>query len=103
MAFLNIDHLQRRAELRKFIGDDHQRGKGYAEEATALWITYGRKRLGLEKIYLSTLQTHVRNIRLNESICFRTEGVLRSEILLGKKRHEVLRMGLCFEPSPREG
>jgi RimJ/RimL family protein N-acetyltransferase len=98
VAYLDIDHRQRRAELRKLIGDDGERGKGYAEEATALWVAYGRKQLGLEKIYLSTLQTHLSNIRLNESIGFRTEGVLRGEILLGDKRHDVLRMGLCFEP-----
>jgi RimJ/RimL family protein N-acetyltransferase len=102
VAFLDVDRLQRRAELRKLIGDDSERGKGYAEEATALWVTYGHKRLGLEKIYLSSLQTHLRNIRLNESIGFRTEGVLRNEILLGNKRHDVLRMGLCFESSAGE-
>jgi RimJ/RimL family protein N-acetyltransferase len=102
MAFLDIDQLQHRAELRKLIGDTSERGKGYAEEATALWVTYGRKRLGLQKIYLSTLQTHLRNIKLNESIGFRTEGVLRSEILLDNKRHDVLRMGLCFESPARE-
>jgi hypothetical protein len=103
VAFLDIDPLQRRAELRKLIGDDSERGKGYAEEATALWVSYGHKRLGLEKIYLSSLQTHLRNIRLNEAIGFRTEGVLRNEILLGNKRHDVLRMGLCFESSAGSG
>ncbi len=102
VAFLDIDILQRRAELRKLIGDDSERGKGYAEEATALWVAYGHEQLGLEKIYLSTLQTHLRNIRLNESIGFRTEGVLRNEILLGNERHDVLRMGLSFTPSVSE-
>lgn len=97
VAFLEVDALQRRAELRKLIGVAAERGKGYAEEATALWIEYGRVRLGLQKIYLSTLQTHLRNIRLNESIGFRVEGILRGEILLGDRRHDVLRMGLCFE------
>jgi RimJ/RimL family protein N-acetyltransferase len=102
VAFLDINHTQRRAELRKLIGVASERGKGYAEEATALWIAYGRARLALEKIYLSTLETHLRNIQLNESIGFRIEGVLRGEILLGDKRQDVLRMGLCFEPSTHQ-
>jgi RimJ/RimL family protein N-acetyltransferase len=102
MAFLDINHHQRRAELRKLIGVASERGKGYAEEATALWVAYGRKRLRLEKIYLSTLQTHLRNIQLNESIGFRIEGVLRGEILLDNKRQDVLRMGLCFESSAHQ-
>jgi RimJ/RimL family protein N-acetyltransferase len=94
-AFLDIDKIQGRAELRKLIGVRDQRGKGYAEEATSLWIQYGFKVLGLAKIYVSTLQTHLRNIKLNESVGFRVEGVLRSEVLLDGERHDVLRMGLC--------
>lgn len=96
VAFLDIDPTQRRAELRKLIGARDQRGKGYAEEATSLWIQFGVRNLGLEKIYVSTLQTHLRNIKLNESVGFRVEGVLRSEVLLDGKRHDVLRMGLAI-------
>jgi RimJ/RimL family protein N-acetyltransferase len=95
MAFLDIDLAQRRAELRKLVGERTARGKGYAEEATALWIKYGVETLGLEKLFVSTLQTHLRNIKLNEAVGFRVEGVLRGEVLLGGERHDVLRMGLC--------
>jgi RimJ/RimL family protein N-acetyltransferase len=98
VAFLDVDHVQRRAELRKLIGEPTERGKGYAEEATALWVEYGRQKLALEKIYLSTLQTHLRNIKLNESIGFRVEGILRSEVRLDGVRYDVLRMGLSLEP-----
>jgi RimJ/RimL family protein N-acetyltransferase len=97
VAFLDIDPVQKRAELRKLIGDKNSRGKGYAEEATALWIEYGLKQLSLEKVYVSTLQTHLRNIALNEGIGFRVEGVLRSELLIDGRRHDVLRMGLCLD------
>ncbi|MGD2166698.1 MAG: GNAT family protein, partial [Gammaproteobacteria bacterium] len=95
VAYLDINQGQRRAELRKLIGDRDQRGKGFAEEATKLWLAYGLQMLGLQKIYVSTLQTHIRNIKLNESIGFRVEGVLRGEVLLNGERHDVLRMGLC--------
>jgi RimJ/RimL family protein N-acetyltransferase len=95
VAFLDIDRDQRRAELRKLIGVKSARGKGYAEEATRLWVEYGLRRLGLEKIYVSTLQNHLSNIRLNESVGFHVEGVLRQEVLLNGARHDVLRMGLC--------
>lgn len=100
VAFLDVDEVQRRAELRKLIGVASERGKGYAEEATALWLAYGRARLGIDKFYVSTLQTHLRNIQLNEAVGFRLEGILRGELLLGDKRHDVLRMGLCVEPAP---
>jgi RimJ/RimL family protein N-acetyltransferase len=93
VAYLDIDAGQRRAELRKLIGAKDERGKGYAEEATSLWIEYGVKHLGLEKIFVSTLQTHLRNIKLNESVGFKIEGILRAEVLMDGKRYDVLRMG----------
>lgn len=97
VAYFGIDSVQHRAELRKLIGEKSARGKGFAEEATHLWIQYGGLQRGLEKIYVSTLQTHLRNIRLNESIGFKVEGVLRREVQIDDERYDVLRMGLCFD------
>lgn len=96
MAYLDHSVQQRRAELRKLIGDVQYRGRGFAEEATRLWIGYGAKVLGLKKIYLSTLQTQIANIKLNESIGFRVEGLLHNEVLIDGQRCDVLRMGLCI-------
>jgi RimJ/RimL family protein N-acetyltransferase len=95
MAFLDVDETQKRAELRKLIGAPDARGQGYAEEATRLWLAYGVMQLGLEKVFVSTLQTHLRNIQLNESVGFRVEGVLRKEVLISGERHDVLRMAYC--------
>ena len=93
LAYLDHSRQQKRAELRKLIGDVDARGQGLAEEATRLWIRYGIGRLGLQKIYVSTLQTHIRNVKLNEQIGFRVEGLLRNEVLIDGERHDVLRMG----------
>lgn len=95
MAYLDYNAEQRRAELRKLIGEPAARGRGLAEEATRLWVRYGMESMGLEKIYVSTLQTHISNIRLNEAIGFRIEGILRNEVLIDGERHDVLRMGIC--------
>lgn len=97
VAFLYHDALQRKAELRKLIGDPSMRGKGFAKEATWLWIQYGTTTLRLKKIYLTTLDTNIRNIRLNEELGFKMEGILRNEIFLDGKHRDVLRMGLCNE------
>lgn len=93
LAFLDHSRQQKRAELRKLIGAVEARGQGLAEEATRLWIRYGIGRLGLQKIYVSTLQTHIRNVKLNEQIGFRVEGLLRNEVSIDGERHDVLRMG----------
>ncbi len=98
MAYLDHSRKQGRAELRKLIGESDCRGKGLAEEATRLWMQYGIIGLSLEKIYLSTLQTQIANIKLNEDIGFKVEGLLRDEVLIDGKRHDVLRMGYCSTP-----
>jgi RimJ/RimL family protein N-acetyltransferase len=95
LAYLDHDVDHKRAELRKLIGDPEFRGMGLAEEATQLWIAYGIHALHLEKIYVSTLQTHINNIKLNEKIGFQVEGLLRDEVLIDGTRHDVLRMGYC--------
>jgi RimJ/RimL family protein N-acetyltransferase len=94
MAYLDYSRKQQRAELRKLIGDPEARGQGLAEKATRLWIQYGIHGLGLQKIYVSTLQTQIANIKLNESIGFHMEGLLKNEVLIDGERFDVLRMGL---------
>jgi len=94
MAFLDYDKSQKKGELRKLIGEPAYRGKGFGKEATKLWIQYGISNLGLKKIYLNTLQTNVRNIRLNQELGFKVEGVLRNECTIDGKQYDILRMGL---------
>lgn len=97
MAFLDHDAIQRKAELRKLIGESDFRGKGYAKEATELWIQYGISFLNLKKIYLNTLDTNIRNIRLNEELGFKVEGILRNECFFDDEYHDILKMGLIID------
>jgi len=94
VAYLGYNPEQNKAELRKLIGEPSMRGKGYAREATQLWIRYGLTALNLKKIHLSTLHTDMRNIRLNESLGFKVEGILRNEICVDGIYRDVLRMSL---------
>ncbi len=97
MAFLDYDRWQRKAEIRKLIGEVAYRGRGFAKKATQLWIRYGLYGLGLKKIYLNTLETQVRNIRLNEELGFTVEGILRKECYFDGEYHDILRMALLNE------
>ncbi len=97
VAFLDYNVQHFRAELRKLIGRKDMRGKGYAKEASEMWIRYGFSTLDLEKIYLNTFDTNIRNIRLNEELGFRVEGILRKEVFVDGEYRDVLRMGLCKE------
>ncbi len=97
LGFLNIDQKQRKAELRKLIGVDEYRGRGYAKEATKLWIDYGIHHLNLRKIYLHTIGTNIANIRLNKDLGFKIEGILRQETLIDNEFQDVLRMALIVD------
>ncbi len=94
MAYLDFDRTQRRAELRKLIGVPSMRGRGYAKEASRLWIDHGLSTLGLRKIYLNTTHTNLRNVRINEELGFKVEGILRNELFVDGEYQDVLRMGL---------
>lgn len=97
IAFLNIDEYHKKAELRKMIGILKERGKGYGNEATKAWIEYGFFTLNLEKIYLTTINTNIKNIRINEALGFRVEGLLRNELKIDGEYHDVLQMSLLKE------
>ena len=97
VAFLNIDKVHKKAELRKLIGVPEYRGHGYGKGATRYWIKYGLKKLHLQKIYLNTVDTNIQNIRINEQMGFKVEGILRHEIIIDGVPHDVLRMGLLTE------
>lgn len=94
LGFIDIDNRQYKAELRKVIGEEEHREKGYAKEATKLWLAYGINVLQLKKIYLNTLQTNMRNIRINQELGFNIEGIFRNECFIGGKYYDVLRMAL---------
>lgn len=97
IAYLNIDEFHRKAELRKMIGDIKERGKGYGNEASKAWIEFGLFTLNLEKIYLTTINTDIKNIRINESLGFRVEGLMRNELIIDGEYYDVLQMSLLKE------
>ena len=92
LAVLNVDKKNNKGEMRKLIGDVKQRGKGYAKEASILWINYCSEILGLNKIYISTIDTNIKNISLNRQLGFQIEGLLKKECTIENIEHDVLRM-----------
>jgi RimJ/RimL family protein N-acetyltransferase len=77
VSLYNIDEVTGQAELGKMIGDPSFRGRGAAQEATRAIVSYGFDTLGLNRVCLRTLGGNLANIRLNERIGFRFEGVLQ--------------------------
>ncbi len=97
MGFLNYDQNNHKVEMRKLIGEEIHRGKGYAKEATMLWIRYGINNLGLKKIYLNAIENNIRNLTLNKELGFQIEGILRKEFVINNEYYDVIRMGYIVE------
>lgn len=97
MGFLGYDQNNHKAEMRKLIGEEIHRGKGFAKEATMLWIQYGINNLGLKKIYLNTIENNIRNLTLNRELGFHIEGILRKEFVINNEYYDVIRMGYIVE------
>ncbi len=97
MGFLDYNKEIQKTELRKLIGEKDYREKGYAKEATMLWIQYGINNLGLKKIYLNTLENNIRNVTLNMELGFQIEGILRKECIIDNEYYDLLRMALLVE------
>ena len=97
MGYLDNDKDHHKAEMRKLIGEVDFREKGFAKEATSLWIQYGINNLGLKKIYLNTIENNIRNVTLNMELGFQVEGILRKECFIDNKYFDILRMGLIVD------
>lgn len=96
VGFLNYHQKQKKAELRKLIGEPGYRGKGLGKKASRLWLGYGLYALKLRKIYLYTFDSNLRNIRINEELGFKLEGVFRAEHLINGEPKDILRMSLLY-------
>jgi len=97
VGLVGLIHIEKQAsqgELVKMIGDPNQRGKGLAKRATQMLVDFAFDELTLNRIYLRTLGGNMKNIRLNESLGFRFEGVLRQSACIGGVLSDVIVMGM---------
>jgi RimJ/RimL family protein N-acetyltransferase len=91
--FLGIAHLEdimfphNRAEVGISIYDPEKRGKGYGTDAMLVLLGIGFQILGLNSIYLDTMENNERAIRIYEKIGFKRVGLLReTEYLNGRHK-----------------
>ncbi len=98
----DIDPAARKAELHLFIGDAHNRGRGYGQAATRLLLAAAFEQLDLQRVYLHVLANNLPAIRAYERCGFEPEGMLRRHAFKQGQFVDMLVMG-CLRPdaSPR--
>jgi len=97
VGLIHIDREAAQGELVKMIGAPEERGKGLAKKATQMLVDFGFEQLKLNRIYLRTLGGNMKNIRLNESLGFRFEGLLRQAARLSGKLSDVIIMAMVTD------
>lgn len=87
----------RRAELGIILGERSAWGKGYGTEACKLICRHCFDRFGFHKIFLRTEEQNKGAVRMFEKAGFKTEAILRDEILREGRWYNSVYMGMIAE------
>jgi RimJ/RimL family protein N-acetyltransferase len=93
-GFENISWNNGTALIYIGIGDEKNRGRGYAKEALRLTIDFGFEELNLHRIELTVLEYNEPAIKLYERLGFKREGVYREFIHRDGKRYDMYLYGI---------
>lgn len=89
-----IDNRLKTARLGIIIWNKIYQHRGYGLKAINAILTHAFDELEIEKIYITTLAKNRGNAKFYQRLGFAKEGILKKEYLLGKKRLNMVRMGI---------
>jgi RimJ/RimL family protein N-acetyltransferase len=93
-----IDYRNSRAEWSGIvIGEPAYRGHGYASQAIYLMLEFAFDELGMERVSGMWLDDHKTSLFVGQMLGFRKEGVLRSYVYKGGRRHDMIVMSMLRE------
>lgn len=91
MDIFDFDAFHKRAGLGILIGDQHQRGLGFAKEAMNLIIDYCFHHLDLHQLFCNILEDNSRSIKLFESSGFLPVGIKKDWIRVNSEfKNEIM-------------
>lgn len=93
-GLMDLDQINRSAELGIFIGNKEYLSKGYGTEALRLLIDYAFNYLDLENILLKVYSFNERAIRCYEKVGFRKIGIRRNAIRRERKNYDIVLMDI---------
>jgi RimJ/RimL family protein N-acetyltransferase len=76
----DINLIYRTAEFAFYVGDQSQRGKGFAKEALIMTLRFAFFKLGLNRIFVKILEENRTTIKIHEQVGFQQEGILRNSV-----------------------
>ncbi len=96
-GLLNLDHINRIAEVGIFIGEKSYWNRGYGEEALRLLLDYGFNILNLNNIMLNVHAFNTRAIRCYRKIGFKEIGRRRRAKRIQGTSYDIIYMDVLAE------
>ena len=93
-SFMNVDWVNRKAEIGIFIGEKSLWGRGYGREAMLLMLRHGFNHMNLNRISLRVHADNLRGIKAYQHAGFLQEGILRQDVYREGKYLDVLVMSV---------
>jgi len=90
----SIDEGSRKLEMKKLIGNRGLQGRGIGKTATFLFLYHAFAVMNYDKVFIHSSDTNIRNIILNSKFGFELEGIFFSDVVVGTRKRDVVRMGL---------
>lgn len=90
----DIDKVHNKAEYGIFIGDPSNCGHGIGTIVAKKCIQYGFDSLKLHRIYLRVYKDNERAISSYEKAGFQKEAVLKDDVYVNGKYHDIVLMGI---------
>ena len=91
---LNIDYINRNAELSIWIGNSIDRRKGYGEFGCKAALDHAFNNINLNKIYLKVLETNGAAVSLYKKLGFKIDGISRESLFKNGKYLNVIEMSI---------
>lgn len=90
----DIDRIHQKAEYGIFIGEERARGRGYGTAAAKLMIRYCFGEMKLHRLFLRVFARNGQAIRSYEKAGFEKEALLRDDVCIEGKYHDIVLMGI---------
>lgn len=94
---MDLDQVNRTAEVGIFIGNKEYWNKGYGEEALRLLLDYAFRFLNLRSIMLTVYAFNKCAYNCYKKVGFKEIGVRRKALLRNMKEHDIIYMDILDE------